>query len=61
MALPSGGLLIRNDSEIVLPPNQRKLLKIKTVTCMDFFFFYAYLIILPGEISTTSDMRRTTL
>ena len=39
MALPSGGLLIRNDSEIVLPPNQRKLLKIKTVTCMDFFFF----------------------
>ena len=37
-ALPSGGLLVRNDSEIVLPLNQRKLLKIKTVTCMDFFF-----------------------
>ena len=60
MALPTGSLLVGNDSEIVLPPNQRKLLKIKTVTCMDFFF-YAYLILLPGEISTTSDMWMTPL
>lgn len=36
MALSSGGLLERNDSEIVLSPNQRKLLKIQTVTCMIF-------------------------
>ena len=61
MALPSGSLLVRNDSEIVLPPNQRKLLKIKTVTCMDFLFFNAYLILLPGETSTTSDMWMTPL